>query len=88
LPYWAAWAAGRFDPSVRELLGWIGQRELASADKARRELGWTMRPVEESLLDAAASLIEHGLAPGAVCRRLGRPETRASENSVEGTGRA
>jgi hypothetical protein len=48
----------------------VGQQELASADKAGRELGWTMRPLEESLLDTAASLIEHGLvAPASAWRR-------------------
>ncbi|MFC0105686.1 hypothetical protein [Kibdelosporangium aridum] len=34
-----------------------------SADKARRELGWTMRPIRESIVDTARSLIELGLAP-------------------------
>ncbi|MGH3171299.1 MAG: NAD-dependent epimerase/dehydratase family protein [Trebonia sp.] len=60
-PYAALWAAGRFDPAIRGILSWVGQRELASADKARRELGWTMRPLEETLFDTAASLIEHGV---------------------------
>lgn len=61
LPYWALWAVGRFDPDIRGILDSVGQQEVASADKARRELGWTMRPLEESLFDTAASLIDHGL---------------------------
>lgn len=61
LPYWALWTAGRFDPAIRGILDWVGQQELASADKAKRELGWTMRPLEQSVLDTAESLIEHGL---------------------------
>jgi hypothetical protein len=47
---------GRFDREIRSLLSVIGKREMVSADKARRELGWEMRPVSESLLDTAASL--------------------------------
>ncbi len=80
-PYWLLWIAGRFDAEIRGVLGAIGQQELVSADKARRELGWTMRPLEDTILDTAASLIDyhcvkptpagpqvplrHGPAPGA-----------------------
>ena len=53
----------RFDSSIRPALDFVGRRELVSADKARRELGWTMRPVRDTILDAARSLIELGLAP-------------------------
>ena len=58
VPYWALWVLGRFDGEIRSLLSSIGKRELVSADKARRELGWKMRPVSESLLDTAASLTD------------------------------
>jgi nucleoside-diphosphate-sugar epimerase len=57
VPYWALWVLGRFDGEIRSLLPSIGKREMVSADKARRELGWEMRPVEESLFDTAASLV-------------------------------
>jgi hypothetical protein len=53
----------RFDPGVRLVLPDVGRREQVSAAKARRELGWTMRPVEETLLDAAASLVAEGCVP-------------------------
>jgi dihydroflavonol-4-reductase len=56
VPYWALWVLGRFDGEIRSLLSAIGKREMVSADKARQELGWEMRPVSESLLDTAASL--------------------------------
>ena len=58
VPYWALWVLGRFDGEIRSLLSSIGKRELVSADKARRELGFQMRPVSESLLDTAASLTD------------------------------
>jgi hypothetical protein len=43
--------------------------ELVTADKARRELGLTMRPIRDSIVDTANSLIELGLVPNAPKRR-------------------
>ncbi|WP_280435455.1 SDR family oxidoreductase [Nocardia carnea] len=54
---------GYFDPSVRLILPWLGRHERVSSDKARRELSWEMRPVRETILDTAASLIRHGIVP-------------------------
>jgi dihydroflavonol-4-reductase len=64
-PYWLVWLLARFDPAIRGVLGDWGVRELASADKAKRDLGWTMRPLEETLLDTAAALIEHRVVTSA-----------------------
>lgn len=50
-----------FDPVVRGQLHELGKRRLASSDKARRDLGWTTRPVPETILDTAKSLQERGL---------------------------
>jgi dihydroflavonol-4-reductase len=58
-PYWLLWIAARFDADIRSVLPAIGDQELVSADKARRELGWTMRPLEDTVLDTAASLISY-----------------------------
>ena len=63
LPSWFGKVLAQFDPSVRQALDHVGRRELVSAEKARRELGWTMRPPRQSILDTAYSLVEHGLAP-------------------------
>lgn len=60
VPFWLVWLIGRFDPVVRGILPEIGRSVEVSTDKARRELGWTMRPARETLLDTAASLVEHG----------------------------
>jgi nucleoside-diphosphate-sugar epimerase len=62
LPTWLMWVIARFDPAIRQALFFVGRAEHVSADKARRQLGWTMRPVRETLVDTADSLIEHGLA--------------------------
>jgi dihydroflavonol-4-reductase len=51
----------RFDGTVRLALGLVGVPQLVSADKAKRELGWTARPASESVLDTAESLIGHGV---------------------------
>lgn len=63
MPTWLLRLVALFDPSVRQALDFVGRRELVTADKARRELGWTMRPVRDSIVDTANSLIELGLAP-------------------------
>jgi nucleoside-diphosphate-sugar epimerase len=63
LPTWLLRVVARFDPSVRPALDLVGRREEVTADKARRELGWTGRPARESILATAYSLIELGLAP-------------------------
>jgi len=46
-----------FDPSVRPVLNELGQRSDYSTDKARTLLGWTPRPVRESVLDCARSIL-------------------------------
>jgi nucleoside-diphosphate-sugar epimerase len=63
VPTWLLRIIALFDASARPALDFIGRREDVSADKARRELGWTMRPVRETILDTARSLIKFGLAP-------------------------
>jgi dihydroflavonol-4-reductase len=64
-PYWLVWLLARFDPATRGVLGNWGIRELVSADKAKRDLGWTTRPLSETLLDTAAALIEHQVVTSA-----------------------
>ncbi|WP_280378785.1 SDR family oxidoreductase [Nocardia wallacei] len=70
--------AARFDESARTAARYLGRRERVSADKARRELGWTMRPLAETLLDTAASLIEFGLVADPGRPRGSRRETVAA----------
>jgi len=63
LPYWVMWIIARFDKAVHLALTFVGRKELVSSAKAQRELGWTMRPVRESIIDTARTMIEHGLVP-------------------------
>jgi dihydroflavonol-4-reductase len=48
---------GLFDGSVRSVIGDLGKRPWFSSEKARTTLGWTTRPVEDSIEDCARSLI-------------------------------
>jgi dihydroflavonol-4-reductase len=63
VPTWMLRLMAPFNRTVRLALDFVGRRELVSADKARRELGWTMRPVRDTILDTANSLVELDLAP-------------------------
>jgi nucleoside-diphosphate-sugar epimerase len=61
LPYWLLWVAGRFDRTVRMMLGYIGRKEQVSHAHIQRVLGLELRPLRETLADMGKSLIEHGI---------------------------
>jgi nucleoside-diphosphate-sugar epimerase len=63
LPYWLMWIIARFDKAVHLALGYVGRRELVSSAKAQRELGWRMRPVKETIVETARTMIEQGIVP-------------------------
>ena len=44
-------------------LGYIGRRELVSHERAHNLLGWSPRPLRDTLVDMGHSLIEHGIVP-------------------------
>jgi hypothetical protein len=50
-----------FDPVARGRLYELGKPRQVSSEKARRMLGWTTRPVPETVLDTARSLQARGL---------------------------
>ncbi len=50
-----------FDPSLRSILGDLGQRTDYSNQHARSVLGWQPRPLQETILDCAESLIQAGV---------------------------
>jgi dihydroflavonol-4-reductase len=49
-------AMALFDGGVRSVVGDLGKRSWFSSEKARTQLGWTPRPVEDSIEDCARSL--------------------------------
>jgi dihydroflavonol-4-reductase len=50
-------AMALFDGSVRSVVGDLGKQSWFSSEKARTTLGWTTRPVGDSIEDCARSLI-------------------------------
>lgn len=46
-----------FDKSVKSIVGDLGKRSWFSSEKARTKLGWTPRPVGDSIEDCARSLL-------------------------------
>jgi len=61
LPDWLLRVAALFDAPVRQILPELSRPKNASAEKARRMLGWSPRPREEALVAAARSLESLGL---------------------------
>jgi dihydroflavonol-4-reductase len=59
LPNIAVRLFARFDPGVRAVAPYLGHKHLHTADKARRVLGWQLRPAAETVIDCARSLADH-----------------------------
>jgi nucleoside-diphosphate-sugar epimerase len=52
----------RFDPEIRSVVGELGQKTTYSVENARRRVGWVPRPIEETIVDCARSLLGQGPA--------------------------
>ena len=50
-----------FDPALKRVTPGLGKRTDASSERLRNTLGWQPRPVKESILDTAESLIAFNL---------------------------
>ena len=57
LPIWAAKALSRVNPAMRILRPQLGLNLDASSAKAQRVLGWRHRPIEQTIVDTAESLL-------------------------------
>jgi nucleoside-diphosphate-sugar epimerase len=49
----------RFDPELRSIVGELGHKTTYSVDNARRRVGWSPRPMQETIVDCARSLLAH-----------------------------
>jgi hypothetical protein len=49
----------RFDPEVRSVVGELGQKTTYSLENTKRRVGWTPRPIEETIVDTARSLLRN-----------------------------
>lgn len=54
-------AMGLFDPSVRTITNQLGKKLTYSSEKARTQLGWSPRPVPETIADTGRGMVELGL---------------------------
>jgi dihydroflavonol-4-reductase len=50
-----------FDGGIRSVVGGLGKRSELSSEKARATLGWSPRPIEDTIAETAESLIAHGV---------------------------
>lgn len=64
LPNWLVRLAALRDPAVRQIVPELGTKKNATAEKARRVLGWSPRSREEALVATGESLIRLGLLKG------------------------
>ncbi|MEA2638435.1 MAG: hypothetical protein QOE18_1492, partial [Chloroflexota bacterium] len=48
----------RFDPEIRSVVDELGQKTTYSIENARQRVGWTPRPVEQTIVDCARSLLD------------------------------
>lgn len=60
LPDWLVRIVGMFDPELKGQLFELGHKRRASSAKAESMLGWTQRPIEDSIVDTAESLFAVG----------------------------
>jgi dihydroflavonol-4-reductase len=49
---------GIFDPSIRSIAGQLGQKVELSSAKAESVLGWKPRPLDETIVECAQSLVD------------------------------
>ncbi|MBO9577355.1 MAG: aldehyde reductase [Microbacteriaceae bacterium] len=61
LPLWLARFLGSFNPQLRVLRPQLGRSFIASGAKARQVLGWRPRPLAETIIDTAESLLANGV---------------------------
>lgn len=61
LPDFVVRLSALFNPTIRQVIGELGNVRDASADHAWKVLGWRTRPPEDSIIDCANSLIERGI---------------------------
>lgn len=46
-----------FDPSVRSILGQLGKKTNLSSERAKTRLGWSPRPIDETIVECAESML-------------------------------
>jgi dihydroflavonol-4-reductase len=60
MPLWAARGLARVNPEMRALRALLGRNLDATSVKAERSLGWKPRPIEDTIVETAESLLALG----------------------------
>jgi nucleoside-diphosphate-sugar epimerase len=60
-----------FDGGIRSVVGGLGKRTELSSEKARTKLGWSPRPIEDTIAETGESLIDHGVVAAPAALRTG-----------------
>ena len=63
LPDWTFRTAARVVPALRELAGLLGEPKRLSTAKATELLGWQPRPVADTMVATAESLLDRTSVP-------------------------
>ena len=50
-----------FDGGIRSVVGGLGKKQEVSSEKARTMLGWSPRPIEDTIAETGETLIHHGV---------------------------
>lgn len=50
-------AAAIFDPGIRSIVGQLGRKTELSSERAQTQLGWSPRPIDETVVECARSLL-------------------------------
>lgn len=50
-----------FDGGIRSVVGGLGKKQELSSEKAMTTLGWSPRPIEDTIAETGESLIRHGV---------------------------
>jgi dihydroflavonol-4-reductase len=58
VPNLAVRAMALFDPGVRSVVGQLGKKTMLSSEKAKAQLGWSPRPLEDTIADCGRSLLD------------------------------
>lgn len=61
MPDWMVSMLALVNPAVRSIKAEVGKTRNVNVSHARERLGWATRPVEQSIVDCAQSLIAHGV---------------------------
>ena len=61
VPDWVVRLGALFNPLAKAVVGELGSVRNQSAEHAKKVLGWATRPVEQSIVDTARSLLDQGL---------------------------